>query len=402
MSLALLDFAFHVSWAAAWFWVLLLIGLVWARRHLALNRADQQKTLSPQDASAPPATLPRLSVLVAAKDEEPNIGRCLSGLLAQHYPGLEVIATNDRSSDRTGPIMDDMAARDARLKPVHVTHLPAGWTGKNHALHQAIGQATGDYFCFTDADCQFHAPELLAAAVCFALREKIDFLSVLPDLEAYTFWERIVQPPAGAIMVFWFPPEKVNNPNSPRAYANGAFMLMSRRSYEALGGHAAAPNALNEDMHFARRAKSSGLRLRVILGGGMYSVRMYVGLRQIWNGWTRIFYCCFGTLPHLLVSVGCLTEFSLRPTGSLLVALGLAAASVAPAVFGGIAGAAALAIVAQQSVLWRFYVLGRTPPAWALTYPIGAAMCLAITINAMRRYAGAATHWRGTSYTGGA
>ena len=402
MSLALLDFAFHVSWAAAWFWVLLLIGLVWARRHLALNRADQQKTLSPQDASAPPATLPRLSVLVAAKDEEPNIGRCLSGLLAQHYPGLEVIATNDRSSDRTGPIMDDMAARDARLKPVHVTHLPAGWTGKNHALHQAIGQATGDYFCFTDADCQFHAPELLAAAVCFALREKIDFLSVLPDLEAYTFWERIVQPPAGAIMVFWFPPEKVNNPNSPRAYANGAFMLMSRRSYEALGGHAAAPNALNEDMHFARRAKSSGLRLRVILGGGMYSVRMYVGLRQIWNGWTRIFYCCFGTLPHLLVSVVFLSVFSLLPTVSLLVALGLAAASVAPAVFGGIAGAAALAIVAQQSVQWRFYVLGRPPPAWALTYPIGAAMCLAITINAMRRYAGAATHWRGTSYTGGA
>ena len=104
----------------------------------------------------------------------------------------------------------------------------------------------------------------------------------------------------------------------------------------------------------------------------------------------------------MLVSVVFLSVFSLLPTVSLLVALGLAAASVAPAVFGGIAGAAALAIVAQQSVLWRFYVLGRTPPAWALTYPIGAAMCLAITINAMRRYAGAATHWRGTSYTGGA
>ncbi len=396
MALAFLEFVMHPTWAAAWFWLLCLIAVVWARRHLQLNRADRDPVLSPADAAGAPDGLPKLSVLVAAKEEEANIGRCVTGLLAQAYPNLEVIAANDRSSDRTGPIIDELAARDPRVKAVHVTHLPPGWAGKNHAMHQAVQQATGEYLCFTDADCRFHAPELLAAAVRFARRENIDFLSVLPDLEAHTFWERVVQPPAGAIMVFWFPPEKVNNPDSPRAYANGAFMLMSRETYGKLGGHEQAKAALNEDMHFARRAKRLGLRLRVVRGGGMYSVRMYAGLRQIWNGWSRIFYCCFGTLPRLVVSVIFLSVFSLLPTVSLLVS------PFAGSIGWGIAAAAGAAFLSQQSVLWRFYVLSRTPPVWALTYPLGAAFCLAITLNAMTRHAGIKTRWRGTAYQGGA
>ncbi|MCK4342620.1 MAG: glycosyltransferase [Phycisphaerae bacterium] len=395
MVLAFLDFVVQLSWASVWFWLLGLIGLVWARRHLQLNRADSEPILSPADAAGADDALPKLTVLVAAKDEEANIGRCLRGLLAQEYPNLEVIASNDRSEDRTGEIIDEVAGRDPRLKAVHVTHLPEGWAGKNHAMHQGMQRAGGDYLCFTDADCRFHAPELLAAAVRFARRENVDFLSVLPDLEADTFWERVVQPPAGAIMVFWFPPEKVNNPNSPRAYANGAFMLMSRPAYDTLGGHEQVKTALNEDMHFARRAKELGLRLRVLRGTGMYSVRMYAGLRQIWNGWSRIFYCCFGTLPRLLVSVIFLSVFSVLPTLSLLAAPFLG--PLGP----GIAIAAGLTCVIQQTVLWRFYALSRTPPAWALTWVLGAGLCLAITLNAMTRHFGVKTRWRGTTYQGG-
>lgn len=395
MTLALFDFVLHWSWMAVWFWVLLLIGLIWARRHAQINRADHEPILTASEAPAKD-DLPRLTVLVAAKDEEANIERCLSGLLAQDYPNLEIVVANDRSADRTGQIIDALAARDPRLKAVHVTHLPDGWAGKNHAMHLGYQHATGEILCFTDADCRFHDPKLLAAALGFAHRENVDFLSVLPELEAHTFWERVVQPPAGAILVFWFPPEKVNNPESSRAYANGAFMLMSREVYDRVGGHAAVKTALNEDMHFARRAKQAGLSLRVIRGGGMYSVRMYVGLRQIWSGWSRIFYCCFGTLPRLLVSVLFLSVFSLLPTLSLLASPVLG--SYGP----GIAVAAGITCLVQQTVLWRFYALSRTPPAWALSWVLGAGLCLAITVNAMTRHLGARTRWRGTAYRGGA
>ena len=395
MPLNFLHVAVEPSWAAVWFWVLCLIALVWLRRHFALNRAGDEKILSPADATGD-GPLPKLSVLVAGKDEEANIERCVTGLLAQKYPDFEVIAVNDRSRDRTGEILDGLAGRDPRVKALHVRELPREWGGKSHAMHVGFQHATGEFLCFTDADCSFHAPELLASAVRYAQREQLDFLSVLPDLEAHTFWERVVQPPAGAIMVFWFPPEKVNNPQSPRAYANGAFMLLSRSAYERLGGHAAFRTVLNEDMHFAREAKRVGLRLRVIRGGGMYSVRMYSGLRQIWNGWSRIFYGCFGTWPRLIVNSIFLSVFSLLAWASLLLS------PLAGAHGPGIAAAATLTIIAQQTVLWRFYRLCAMPAPLAMTYPVGAALCLAMTFNAMTRLAGVKTRWRGTAYQGGA
>jgi len=396
LPLAFLSFTLELSWASVWFWVLCLIALVWARRHLQINAAGADPVLSPADAERSSGPLPRLSVLVAGKDEEANIERCLTGLLALDYPDLEVIVVNDRSSDRTGEIIDRLAARDVRLKAVHIRDLPPGWGGKSHAMHVGVSRATGDWLCFTDADCRFHEPRLLAAAVRFSQAEEVEFLSVLPELEAHTFWERIVQPPAGAIMVFWFPPTKVNDPRSPRAYANGAFMLMSREVYARLGGHEQVRTVLNEDMHFARQAKQHGIRLRVVRGSRMYSVRMYVGLRQIWNGWSRIFYGCFGTWPRLIVSALFLSVFSVFPWLSLLIS------PVLGAVGPGIAVAAGLAVVAQQSVLWRFYGLCAVSRPWALTYPLGAGMCLAMTCNAMTRLAGVRTRWRGTAYQGGA
>ncbi len=391
MPLAILDFAFQMSPLAVWFWILVLIGLVWLRRHLDINRGARDRVLSRRDAlgSEP---LPPLSVLVAAKDEEDNIERCLTGLLAQDYDNVEFLAMNDRSTDRTAMILDRMAADDQRLSAIHVDHLPPDWTGKCHAMHTGVARSTGDYLCLTDADCQFPAPELLAAAVRFAQQEKVDFLSVLPDLEAHTFWEKVVQPPAGAVLVFWFPPDKVNNPASSRAYANGAFILISRSAYERIGGHKAVCGALNEDMRMATNAKRAGLRLRVIRSDAMYSVRMYVGLRQIWAGWTRIFYGCFGSWPRLIVSSIFLSVFSLAPW------LSLAAAAFLDEAGAGIALAAAWAVIAQQSVLARFYKLCRTPPAQALTYPLGAGLCLAMIINAMTRLAGRKTTWRGTTY----
>jgi glycosyltransferase involved in cell wall biosynthesis len=383
------------AWWSVWCWALILIGLVWLRRHLQLNRAGTDPVLTPADAAGD-EPLPPLSVLVAGKDEEANIEGCVRGLLRQEYPDLEVLAINDRSTDQTGRILDCVAAEDPRFHAQHVRELPAGWGGKNHAMHVGVQHARGAYLCFTDADCRFHSPKLIAAAVRYAEREQVDVLSVLPELEAHTFWERVVQPPAGAIMVFWFPPEKVNSPASPRAYANGAFILMRRAVYDRLGGHERFKTALNEDMHMARETKRQGLRLRVLRGSRMYSVRMYVGLRQIWNGWSRIFYGSFGTWPRLIVSAIFLSVFSLFPVLSLL------AAPLLGAWAWQVGAAAAFTVAAQQSVLWRFYGLCEMRAAWALTYPLGAGMCLAFTINAMRRLAGARTTWRGTAYTGGA
>lgn len=377
-----------------WFWFTCLIALIWLRRHYDLHVARRDPMLSADEPGPADPVLPNVSMLVAGKDEEANIGRCVEGLLAQRYPKLEIIVINDRSADRTGAIIDEIATKHPRrFRAIHIKELPAGWFGKNHAMHIGVSQARGDWLCFSDADCVFENPGLIAAAVRFALREKIDLLSVLPRLETGTFWERVAQPAAGGIMVFWFPPQRVNNPRSRTAYANGAFMLMSRRTHAALGGHEAVKATLNEDMHFARRCKQAGLSLRVIRGTHLYYVRMYVGLQQVWRGWSRIFYGCFGTFPRLLLSALMLLVFSLSPYLTLIG--GLVAGNA------WFAGAGAAAVLAQQSIMWRFYPQAGSGAAWALTYPLGAAMAVAMLINAMRRLFGRQTNWRGTSYVGG-
>ncbi len=387
-----------------WLWIILtaLIGLVWLRRHLDVAAGLREKVLTEADAQSAGLTAgagrtdgPPVTLVVAGKDEEANIGRCIDGLRAQDYPRLQIVLANDRSSDRTGAIMDAAAARDPRVTVVHVRELRAGWFGKNNAMREAIEHATGEWIAMTDADCAFDSPKLVQAAVNYALAERVDMLSVLPKLEAGTFWERVVQPVAGAVLVFWFPPRRVNDPARRTAYANGAFMMLSRRAYEAIGGHEPVKTQVNEDMHLARRIKEAGLRLRVVRSHRLYRVRMYTGLPQIWRGWSRIFYGCFGTLPRLLVSVVFLSLFSLSPY------LTLALSPLAGGAWPWFAGASAAAIVAQQSVLWRFWKIQDLPPSWALTYPLGAAICLGMTFNALTKLGGLTrTTWRGTTYRG--
>ncbi len=388
---------FSSFWVGAWFWFTLLIAFIWLKRHVDLNRAGREAVLREDEPGAARDELPPLTVIVAGKDEEANIGRCVEGLLRQDYPRLQVIIVNDRSGDRTGAIIDGFAARDPRMLALHVRELRPGWFGKNNAMREGTERATSDWLCYSDADCTYDSTRLLSSAMRLALREKVDFLSVLPHLETSSLWEKIIQPVAGAVMVFWFPPQRVNDPRCATAYANGAFMLLPRRTYDAIGQHEAVKDTLNEDMHMARRVKQAGLRLRVIRGGDLYRVRMYTGFKQIWRGWSRIFYGCFGTFPRLLASVAVLLIVSLSPY-----------LTVWAGILGGterawLSAAGAIAIASQMSIMRRFYRLTGNPGAWFLTYPFGAVLCVAMLMNAMGRLGGRnATTWRGTTYTHGA
>ena len=189
-----------------------------------------------------------------------------------------------------------------------------------------------------------------------AVRNRIDFLSVLPVLVTESFWERLIQPVCAAIMMLWFRPERVNDPHRTAAYANGAFMLMSRGTYEAIGEHDAVRTQLNEDIHMARLCKQRGRRLFVIENDGLYVTRMYTSFREAWRGWSRIFYGCFGTLQRILLTLIVVFMFSVLPFLSLLVA-GVALLVTRGATHDGwmyVFGIAAVVIVVLESVILRF------------------------------------------------
>jgi cellulose synthase/poly-beta-1,6-N-acetylglucosamine synthase-like glycosyltransferase len=125
---------------------------------------------------------PSVSVVVAARDEEAGVGAALGSVLDQDYPGsLEVVAVNDRSTDRTGTIIADLAAkRPDRLRPLEVEVLPEGWLGKNHALYRGAAEAGGEWLLFTDADVRF-SPDCLELAMRYAEIERLDHLTLAPE-----------------------------------------------------------------------------------------------------------------------------------------------------------------------------------------------------------------------------
>ena len=196
---------------------------------------------------------PLVSVLVPAKDEERSIGDCLRSLLRQDYARLEILVVEDRSTDRTAELVRTFAASDARVRLLQVADLPPGWTGKTHALDVAQREARGEWLLFVDADTQL-APTCVSALLHDAVTRGADLESVLPSFETSSFWESVVQPFAGACLMVLFPLSRVNDARRrDLAFANGQFLLIRRRAYDTIGGHAAVRDKFVEDVHLARR-----------------------------------------------------------------------------------------------------------------------------------------------------
>ena len=105
------------------------------------------------------SNLPRLSVIVPARNEAENIAATLDSLLKSEEVSLEIIAVDDRSQDETGAIMDSIAARarveGKSLRVLHVAELPPGWLGKTHAMALASSHAQSEWLLFTDGDVVF-------------------------------------------------------------------------------------------------------------------------------------------------------------------------------------------------------------------------------------------------------
>ena len=139
-----------------------------------------------------PSDAPLISVCIPARNEEHNLRACVEAILAQTYPNFELIVLDDRSTDATPVILEELS-KDKRMHGLAGASLPAGWAGKPYALHQACAAAQGEWLCFVDADT-FLAPEALAACYAKAIETNADLFTVMTFQITGTFWERAVLP----------------------------------------------------------------------------------------------------------------------------------------------------------------------------------------------------------------
>lgn len=383
-------------------WLLLggFIGLLWFARLIAVEFALRSRCILRESSySSSPRILPRLSMVLAGKDEESNIEACVRSLLDQDYPDFELIVIDDRSTDRTPQILQKLSSEfPERLKVIRVSSLPAGWFGKHNAVRVGMQHATGDWLFFSDADCRQTSKRSLSLAMAEALHHKTDFLSVLPILERHAIWERVLQPICAVILMVWFRPSRVNDPRTPTAYANGAFMLMSRTCYNAIGGHEAVRDRINEDIPMAARAKQRGMRLRVVENEGLYVARMYDTPLTAFRGWSRIFYGSLEKPGRIALALSLVFVAGVVPWLSLLTALtawiatGNAPWLTACLVWGGV-------VALLQIVTARLYSAVGYGLGWSLSYLIGAVVCAAILFSALLKSLRITrTTWRQTTY----
>ncbi len=373
-------------------WVARLVVVRLLRRRLVFLTLDSLRLEHDAD-------LPLVSVLVPARNEAGTIGDCLRSLLALDYPGLEIIVIDDRSTDHTANLVQAVAAQDSRVRLIQVKELPQGWTGKTHALHQGVSQATGDWLLFVDADTRQH-PLNLRVVLGYAVREQADLVSLLPRLGSESFWERAVQPFAGIVLLILFRLPRVNSDAHPRdAFANGQYILIRRSVYEAVGGHEAVRTHFVEDIQLGRRVKSAGHRLRVALAPELSATRMYTTLREILRGWARIFYAAVDHRPwRLLGLMTAIAVFSISAFVVTGVVVALALIGTDPVVWGTLAGLNLLHHGLSWVVLAQLYGFSGSSRA-GLLYFLPA--CLVMEIVIARAVWLCFSHrviWRDTSY----
>ena len=366
---------------AAW-----AVAFSWLYRSLAAHAGlpSVPNLLQQQTGEIPTATL---TVIVPARNEQTDIRACLESLLAQDYAPLQIITVDDRSTDATGTIMDELVApHPAKLRVLHIADLPPDWLGKTHAMALAARGVTSDFLLFTDADVLF-APSALSRAMTNAITTRADHLVLVPTT-IIKRWDEAALLSFFSIFGLWAArPWKVADPRARHdALGIGAFNLIRREAYEAIGGFESIRMEIVEDLGIARRIKRAGLRQRVAFGKGLVSIHWAAGVPGLIGVLTKNIFAAVNFHPLLLIGgCGWLAAFCILPFVGFLIP--------------GFTTPCTVTIVA---IAWGYWLMSRHSglSAWnALLAPFAAAIFIFTLLRSMLttlRQGGVT--WRGTFY----
>jgi len=342
---------------------------------------------------------PRLSIIVPARNEEETIEQTLNTLLGLDYDNYEVIAVNDRSTDRTGEIMERVAsshslktAKDAPtsgvpLRVVYHTELPAGWLGKTHAMWTAASQASGDWLLFTDADVLFK-PDSVRRALAYAEAEPADHVVLFPRMIMKRPGEYMMIAFFQTMFMFGHRPWKVADPSTDDHMGVGAFNLVRRHVYEAVGTYEALRMEVLDDMKLGKVVKNAGFAQRNVFGGDLISIRWARGAFGIVNNLTKNFFAVlsFQSWRTIISALG-LAFLNFGPFLGIWLAHGLARLPYAVAL------TSMFAIYIGMS--WRSAV----PAYYFLLHPVSTAMFIYTLLRSMvLTLWNDGIVWRGTKY----
>ena len=231
----------------------------------------------------PARTGPPVSIIAAARNEARGIEAAVTSLLRLNYPALEIIIVNDRSTDETGAILERLARQHPRLTITHISALPEGWLGKNHALYVGAAKASSPLLLFTDADVMFQ-PTTLGRAVPLMEQDGLDHLTAIPDARVLGVALNAFVAAFGVFFSLYARPWKARDAHSRNHIGVGAFNLVRADVYRAIGTHRAIAMRPDDDMKLGKLVKKRGFRQDAVYGRDFITVEWYASLRELIDG----------------------------------------------------------------------------------------------------------------------
>lgn len=364
-----------------------LLALGWIVMGLRAWRGMSQIPRISQTAPKAGQHLPRISILFAARNEAEKLPAALASFVSLDYPDYQIIAVDDRSLDATPQTLDNFASQHSILKVVHISALPEGWLGKPHALETAYERSSGEWLVFTDADVRF-APDLIRRALALAELNNWDHLTLLAAVELRGFWETTAVGYLGVGFVFGAQPWRVSDPRTGSYMGVGAFQLIRRSTYEAIGTHRRLAMEVVDDMKLGKLVKQHGFRSGIAVGEDFVQVRWQEGIRNVIRGLTKNLFAAFGF--RIWQALGGMLGIFLI---SILPFLGLFFTE------GWTRGVAGASVVIGMSLQARLLRENSISPLYGITHPLGAAIFIYMILRSMTvtLWQGGII-WRGTFY----
>jgi chlorobactene glucosyltransferase len=212
-------------------------------------------------------TIPKVSIILPAKNEQKNLEKCIESLLNQDYPNYELILINDASEDKTLDIMKEFSYKDNKVKVINLDYKPEGWLGKNWACYNGYLQSGGEILLFTDADT-YHEKDTLRLSILTFFKYKLDSLNVLPKTIGVTFLSKLILPIYTLHQHTFCSPIHINNLDTKKknTYFLGTYYLIKRGVYEKIGTHKAVRDEFNEDIFIGKKLKDMDFKVHMVRG----------------------------------------------------------------------------------------------------------------------------------------
>jgi len=338
----------------------------------------------------PPAnTVGSVTVIVPARNEEAVIAACINSLAGQPEIAA-ILVVNDQSTDATADVVRRLTQKIPNLRLLESGALPDGWVGKNHALWIGVQQAKSPWLLFTDADAE-HKKDSVSRALQIAQEQNAALVSLSPEQITESWYERALIPYIYLRLARKFSYEKVNDPKSPAAAANGQFLMIRRDVYDAIGGHSSVAGEVLEDVALAMRVKATGHRISFGSGKGIVRVRMYRSFRGMWQGWKKNLYRLMGGTPWAVFHE---MELNLPWIPLLLIGLGLKYPIL---LFVGV-----LLLIVRQTIYGLELARNQFPFSFIFYYVPAVMLYLGVLWASYRSHVHGRIEWKGREYAVGA